>query len=235
MRTLAVVISFFVVLFAPVMAYSHCHNDAAYEHPNTVRGNLVWPPEIKNDQGIYEIEFQVNKDYPGKPSLETPAQDAAREWSERSFLGRTIKWKTVYDGRASIDHLDALALDDINIVAWYNLKRTGPPAKARIYHSGNRINEVDVVLNYYYDYTNHANAGSYPAYYCTLDVLCHEFGHQAGLMDVYYEPSGSDNKKWCTHYQHYTMNGTSPGGEHFRETLRCEDKYALDQKYSFSP
>lgn len=184
---------------------------------------------------MYEIFFQVNKDYPGKPSLESDARSAAAEWSEVSFLGRTIKWITTYDGRANIDHDDVLARDDINIVAWYNLKRTGPPAKADVYHVGNRINEVDIVLNYYDDFVNHENAGSYPTYYCTLDVLTHEFGHQAGLKDVYYEPKGSDSSRWCKHYQHYTMNGTSPGGEHFRVSLRCEDKYALDQKYSFSP
>lgn len=58
MRTIAVVISVFVVLFAPVMAYSHCHNDATYENPLTVRGNRVWPPEKRTVTGCMKSFFR---------------------------------------------------------------------------------------------------------------------------------------------------------------------------------
>lgn len=36
-----------ILLLVPSIVYSHCHNDAAFENPLTVRGNKVWSPDEK--------------------------------------------------------------------------------------------------------------------------------------------------------------------------------------------
>ncbi len=233
MRISAFVISLFVVLFLPVMAYSHCHNDASYENPMTVRGNKVWDPAIINDDDIYEVEYRVNSDRDGEPGLLTDTKKAAKAWSKISFQNRTIAFQYTYAGRTDISEDDIFSSDDKNIVGWSSKLggRQGKVASAGIWAVGNRIVEVDIGLNYYKDFTSHANRAANPGYFCLRDVLAHEFGHMAGLMDVYYNAGWPDQSRWCEDYQYYTMNGITAGGEHFREDLRCEDKYALDQKY----
>ena len=237
MRISAFVIGLFIVLFAPVMAYSHCHNNAIHENPMTVRGNEVWPPGKKNDDGVYEIEYWINKDKTNMPPLETDVKAAAAAWSDIAFQNRTIKFKYTYVDRLNLNDDQVLRFDDKNVVGWYNLNgRNGPAGACETWNDGNRIDEMDILLNYYKDFTTHANRQQNPSHYCLLEVATHEFGHGAGLKDVYYEPSGTDSSKWCRDYRFYTMNGHAPGGgSHWRESLRCEDKYALDQKYSYGP
>lgn len=231
MRTIAVVLTVFCVLFLAVMAYSHCHNNATYENPLTVRGNLVWPPEKKNDDGYYEIKYKVNQDKQGKPQIKDEASYAASHWSDIPWQGRRIKFKYTYDGRASIPHDDVNKKDNINIVAWADLSEIGAVGACSWWYIGNKLYEADMMLNYQLDFTLHANRSQHPTFYCTLDTLTHEFGHGAGLADVYYKPKSNDSEEWCKDYRHYTMNGQGKPGEHFRVNLACEDKYALDQKY----
>ena len=104
-------------------------------------------------------------------------------------------------------------------------------ARAHVKATGNRIDEVDIGLNYYKAFRNHAQAVG-TTYICLREIVVHELGHMAGLEDVYFDPdpnAPADRK--CHDYEHYTMNGDYVAGDHFRESLRCEDKYALDQKY----
>ena len=196
MRISVFVIGLFIVLFAPLMAYSHCHNDAYYENPLTVRGNRVWSPSEKNDDGYYEIFYWINRDKTNMPPLETDVRAAASTWSKVDFLSRKIKFMYTYEGRLNIPDTDVLRKDNKNVVGWYNLQRNGPPAGTKVWNDGNRIEEVDILLNYYEDYTTHANRAAYPAYYCLKEVMTHEFGHGAGLKDVYYLPNGNNPDMW---------------------------------------
>ena len=219
-------------LVLPFMAYSHCHNDRQYENPATIKGGDYWPDSHKNDEDDIEIDYKVNQNKPGMPDLGAASQLASAHWSSIPFQGRRVDFKFTYKGRATVPHPDVDNEDDLNLVAWDGLG--GPnsaPAECHLYISNNEIEEFDILLNYYYDWTHHADRYQNPTKYCTLDVLTHEFGHGAGLDDVYYEPGGSDREKWCVDYRYYTMNGTSAGGEHFRTTLACEDKYAMYDKY----
>lgn len=239
MRTIGFAVVLLIMLSAPTMvAYSHCHNNTQYENPLTVRGNRVWPPEIKNDEGHYEVEYKINKGRSGLPSMVTDGKAAAATWSEIQFRGRTVKFEYKYDGRARIEFDDAGDYDDVNLLSWFPIgdEDDDPAGKCIVHHNGNRILEVDMLLNYYLDWTTHANRAANPTYWCILEVATHEFGHGTGLEDVYYRPTGDDEDMWCHEYQHYTMNGEQAGGgSHWRESLRCEDKYAVDQKYSHGP
>ncbi len=60
--------------------------------------------------------------------------------------------------------------------------------------------------------------------HCMRNTLSHEFGHFAGLRDVYVTQ--------CSEYQRYTMNGAT-NQNHDKETLECEDKFALHHKYGY--
>ena len=93
-----------------------------------------------------------------------------------------------------------------------------------------RIDEFDIAINYYYPWKKHGQSGTNK--YCLRDTLTHEFGHAAGLIDVLYRPTETSGIGNCPHWERYTMHGRSQGHDtHGRESLECEDKWALWKKY----
>lgn len=103
--------------------------------------------------------------------------------------------------------------------------------------------EVDIAVNIYLDGTwkTHATwrGSSEPnANLCLRDVLSHEFGHFAGLEHVDYRPDRNDSSHNCSEWADYTMmtqNGGTPYKDCRRETLSCEDKWALHTLYHGEP
>ena len=92
------------------------------------------------------------------------------------------------------------------------------------------MKEADMAFNYYDDWSTHADSDDDK--FCIKDVATHEFGHTAGLDDVYYDSTKTSGEGNCPHWAAYTMHGKSDGHDaHNKESLECEDKWALWRKY----
>lgn len=74
---------------------------------------------------------------------------------------------------------------------------------------------------------------------CLRDVLCHEFGHFAGLNHVRYNSGISDRSTNCSEWEDYTMmtqdGNVTPYKDCRRESLANEDKWALHTLYHGEP
>lgn len=227
-------ISAFVVFVCVSWVYSHCHNDGeGPEDPSIVKGDKKWPTSRKiPGTNIYEIYWYLNPTYPNKPSLSPDAGDAADAWSEIRFRNKIINFQYYLDDTTS--RSPEQNRDNVNVVGYGRLSggREDPAAAVaaiRYIVSTKLITEVDIIVNYYKDFTPHSVSEA--TKHCLLDVLTHEFGHMAGLKDVYYDPDEDPSPTNSPDYDHYTMNGEGVVNEHFRESLNCEDKYALEDKY----
>ena len=221
-----------LVMFS-VWAYAHCHNDGRGPETNTqVRGTLLWPASRKiPSTHIYEIPWRLNtRIYNNRPGLSPDATDAADAWSAVEFENKLINFQFKYDGITNLRPENNS--DSRHVVGYANL---GPHNRTIAYcyprASGNTFWEFDIVLNYYKPFKKHGNWTT-PLWHCLLEVLTHEFGHAAGLDDVYFKPHPVPVTTYnAPDRAHYTMNGTFTRGTHFRESLACEDKYALRAKY----
>ncbi len=92
------------------------------------------------------------------------------------------------------------------------------------------MTEIDIMLNKYYDWDLHGSTSSTEV--CLLNVLMHEMGHGAGLDHVEYDPDDPNQGHGnCSEWAHYTMRAGSAENEHDKETLSCEDKWALLYTY----
>ena len=218
-------------------AYSHCHNDGlGPEDPGRVRGDYKWPDSRKiPSTHIYQIPWFLNPDYPNKPSLSPDAGNAASAWSSIRFRGKIINFQFQYKQGDTEDKSAKNNNDNVNLVAYESFPQNSIYL-ALCYRrplTGHKIAEFDIAVNYYKPFKQHSWSG-WPdsSKACIKEVLTHEFGHAAGLEDVYYFSSRANAPDNSPDYAHYTMNGWSdPLGTHWRESLNCEDKYALETKY----
>ena len=85
------------------------------------------------------------------------------------------------------------------------------------------------MFNYYQDLEVHGSTSS--SEFCLKDTAAHEFGHAAGLGHVTYNTKATSGQGNCPSWYEYTMHTRRGRNYHGRESLECEDIWALDYKY----
>ena len=228
-KAVGISIAVLMVLCISIVVYAHCHNTLPCEKvvQHVCAGGYKWQTTSTNT-----VWYKVNPNYPNQPSMLTDAKAAGDTWKKVWFRIGYIAFRPKYDTTTSLKPGGPGTVptsDDENVVGWRGL---GPGSNAPTgvcyrwtYSNGWMIREADIALNYYKLWRAHGTplTGSY---YCMRNTLTHEFGHFAGLRDVY--------TSQCSEYAHYTMNG-APAHNHDKEALACEDKYALEHKYGYQP
>ena len=105
--------------------------------------------------------------------------------------------------------------DGYNIVDW-GIYRVGAIAVTYIWYSGSQILETDTRMNTFYRWSLSGEARKMDV----KNIMTHEFGHWAGLADLY-----SDADYWLTMY------GYSNYGETYKRTLGLGDTQGLQAVY----
>ena len=105
--------------------------------------------------------------------------------------------------------------DNYNVVAW-GAYRTGVIAVTYIWYSGSQILETDTMLNTFYKWSLSGESRKMDV----QNIMTHEFGHWAGLADLY-----NDVDYWLTMY------GYSDYRETYKRTLGLGDINGLEYWY----
>jgi len=105
--------------------------------------------------------------------------------------------------------------DYYNVVAW-GAYRVGAIAVTYIWYSGSQILETDTRMNTFYKWSLTGEAGKMDV----QNIMTHEFGHWAGLADLY-----DDVDYWLTMY------GYADYGETYKRTLGLGDINGLEAWY----
>ncbi len=212
----------------PIIAYSNCHNTEDCEDVSQVTGFIYWDEPNGN-----VVNYLVNTTYNpnNKPSLSPDVIGAGSTWSGLEYDDNDIEFSAVCNGTTTAK---AGTVDNQNVVSWKGFPdgEDDDLAYADITiwpNQGMRIKEIDILFNYYQPFDQHGNVGT--GEHCIANVAAHEFGHFAGLRDVYYDPEREENSTNCSQYTEYTMFGYASTFEHKKETLECEDIYALYLHY----
>jgi len=117
-----------------------------------------------------------------------------------------------YQGTIS---LSAGKRDNYNVVAWGGYQ-AGVIAVTYIWYSGSQILETDTRMNIVYKWSLSGEAGKMDV----QNIMTHEFGHWAGLADLY-----GDVDYWLTMY------GYANYGETYKRTLGLGDINGLEAWY----
>ena len=117
-----------------------------------------------------------------------------------------------YQGTTS---MSAGKYDGYNVVAW-GAYRAGVIAVTYIWYSGSQILETDTRMNTLYKWSLTGEAGKMDV----QNIITHEFGHWAGLADLY-----NDVDYWLTMY------GYAAYGETYKRTLGLGDILGLQAVY----
>jgi len=117
-----------------------------------------------------------------------------------------------YQGTTS---LSAGKRDNYNVVAWGGYQ-AGVIAVTYIWYSGSQILETDTKMNIVYKWSLLGEAGKMDV----QNIMTHEFGHWAGLADLY-----NDVDYWLTMY------GYADYGETYKRTLGLGDISGLEAWY----
>jgi hypothetical protein len=121
---------------------------------------------------------------------------------------------TVFSWQGTISK-NAGKRDGYNVVAWGHY-RAGVIAVTYIWYSGSQILETDILLNTFYKWSLSGESGKMDI----KNIMTHEFGHWAGLADLY-----NDKDYWLTMY------GYSDYGETYKRTLGLGDTNGLEYRY----
>ncbi len=220
-----------------VVAYTHCHDTAPCEE---VIDYLVYA-HGENDKKRYwdkpdrnTVDFYVNPDHSGMPSLLTDVKLAATKWDNISVgNNETIAFNLHFDDETTT--LEPFNQDNKNVVGWKCLRtpNKNPLARTRKYvvAATGEIIEADIALNYYRSFKKHGTGTNSDGKTCVRDVALHEWGHFAGLEHVKYITTNTSGMGNCPHWSSYTMHMSHGPNTHDRENIECEDKYALEYIY----
>ena len=110
---------------------------------------------------------------------------------------------------------DAGKFDGYNVVS-FGAYRAGVIAVTYIWYKGDRILETDTRLNTFYKWSLTGEKGKMDV----QNIVTHEFGHWAGLDDLY-----SNTNYWLTMY------GYADYGETYKRDLGLGDIYGLKKVY----
>ena len=105
--------------------------------------------------------------------------------------------------------------DGYNVVSW-GAYQAGAIAVTYIWYSGSQILETDTKMNTFYKWSLSGEAGKMDV----QNIMTHEFGHWAGLDDLY-----GDVDYWLTMY------GYADYGETYKQTLGKGDILGLEAVY----
>ena len=230
-KAVGIIIAVLMAFGISILVYSHCHDTLPCEQVvrDVCEGNQNKNRRWRN--GDYnDVDFLVNPTYSGQPSMLNDAKEAAKKWYDVFYQGREIAFRPEYDGTTTKKPggpTSQPTADGVNVVGWRDLGQNSATLGRCfrwMWQGTNNIKEADIALNYYKLWKVHSQplTGSY---FCMRNILVHEFGHFAGLWDVY------DS---CSEYPYYTMYGYG-AQNHAYESLMCEDEYALHYKYGFIP
>ena len=156
-------------------------------------------------------------------------------WNNSSYKGTSASFQFV-EGRTTTAPLpqdmdDPLPDSDLlNVIGTKDLGPTVGAKAATIYNLRNgKIFECDIAINsvIYTHIQPHRLAGNNDI--CVQNVLCHEFGHALGLMDLY--PDSRSRSSGTVEYMPDTMYYFAARGEHKKESLECDDKWGTYYTY----
>lgn len=191
-----------------------------------VHGPLIVSP--------YELLY-INPNHPGMPSLLEDVKAVAVKWDNIDVgNNQNIKLNLNFvDETTAEPHVR----DDKNVVGWKCLRTPDgkiPLARTRKWMNQNtgEIVEADIAFNYYRT-TLEKHSACTSSDHCVKDTAMHEWGHFAGLEHVEYKrgPSYSSGIGNCAAWEAYTMHKSLGPNTHDRETIECEDKFALEHIY----
>ena len=230
-KAVGIIIAVLMSLGISILIYAHCHDTLSCEKvvEHVCKGGYKWDKPDHNT-----VNYKVNPTYSGQPNMLEDAKAAGNKWKNTSYRSRKIAFRPTYDGTTTKkpggpgEGTSIVTPDGVNVVGWRGLGQNSNIYGASIkwlYQGTKIIKENDLALNYYKKWKKHGQqlTGSY---HCMRNTLTHEFGHFAGLRDVY--------TTQCSEYAHYTMNGAT-AQNHDKISLECEDKYALHYKYGYIP
>ena len=209
-----------LVLSSAYLVWSHCHNtDSCEDLVNDLVANEAW----SNPNIDYKVNVLHNY---GKDELRPTLAAARVAWSDLHFNDVDIEFSLHYDGTTY--ETPGGNSDEENTIGWVNLGNyeDAPLAYTYVYFhptDSSQIIECDLGFNYYQRLDEHDDVDG--TEYCLTDVATHEFGHWVSLkgLTIY---SGCYSS-----YSHYTMWKKTNKNAHWRESLRCEDKWGLWYTY----
>lgn len=210
----------YLVLSSAYLVWSHCHND---DNCEDLINDLVSGESWSNPNIDYKVNVLHNY---GRDELRPTLATARVAWSDLTFNGDDIEFSLHYDGTTY--ETPGGNSDGENTIGWVTLgsDEDAPLAYTYVYlhpTDSSRIIECDLGFNYYQPFDEHNDVD--PDEYCLLDVATHEFGHWVSLNDL-------DIYSGCySSYRFYTMWHKIGKDEHWRESLRCEDKWGLWRTY----
>ena len=223
----SLLVMFLSVVSVVALVLADCHDIERGESSCEDLQRLISP--YYWDEGNHnEIDFYINVvSHPSEPSIPVDVRNAARKWSTAKHGRRNISFSLDYED--TTEQRPGNATDNVNTVGWGHLewnrnrKVYGSTHRTRCRHS-NQLKDVDITLNYYAPFNRHGYVGAGEV--CIREVMAHEWGHFAGLDHITVRQGIADN---CTSiYIRYTMWAHIIGLQpHERESLECEDKYAL--------
>ena len=223
--TLLVIFLSIVGVVAPILA--DCHDEengeTSCEDMSRLISSNYWSRSNHN-----EIDFWINTtSHPSEPALAVDVRNSARTWSTARHNGHNISFSLDYEDTTL--QQPGNATDGVNTVgwdrlAWTNLEKVYGTTFKTTYRNSNQLKDVDIGINYYAPFDRHDYVSSNEV--CIREVMAHEWGHFAGLGHITTAQASADD---CgAIYIRYTMwahmSGLQP---HARESLECEDKYAL--------
>lgn len=235
-RFTGIFIAIVLSMAAVVGVYSHCHTtypceQVIYYLVDGAGQNQHPRHWIKPNRN--EVDYHINPDYTNMPSLLEDVKEAAKKWDNIDVgNNQHIKFNlNVVDESSSLTpHVP----DNKNVIGWKCLKTKSknPLATTRkwVNQKTGEIVEADIAFNYYRSFKKHGTGTSNDGKTCIRDVAMHEWGHFAGLEHVTYTGSnpGIGN---CEAWKEYTMHTSRGPNTHGRETIECEDKFALEHIY----
>ena len=223
----SVIVAMLAVL--AIDTHSNCHNTGGQhncEDNTVIEGTMYWNQSAGNT-----VFYFIGPARSGQPGLTVDVDHMAEVWEDVSWNGVELPIKMTNQGNTPLQ--PSSQWDNHNVIGWGPITRTGKTiarCHRRTYHNSHELREADIEFNYYKDFAAHDSPDSNK--FCVRNIAAHEIGHMLGLNDgPEYKTSLPISGTNCPDYKPYTMYGAAAKGEHKKVTLRCEDEWALKEKY----
>ena len=228
LKRFALLALMFCLTGSAYFVWAHCHNNTSCEDlTHDLVSRMKWQESNGNT-----VNYYINRHhYSNPPNITTDVKNAATKWTSVRVNNIDVAFKLHYAGPTT-QTPKLMWSDGKSVVGWGDLGNE-PDSELAVTvtwthdDDDNQIIEQDMTFNYYKDYDRHHHTDY--SEYCIYNVATHEFGHWVRLKDL--GPSHDcDNP-----YAQYTMWKPIGKDEHKKESLRCEDKWALWYVYHGGP